>query len=80
MTRTTGSTERLLDRFLPDHEFNEVHAITVMASPERAYRVIKEVRPREIPLLLPLFALRGIPRLLMRQGSLLSGSDRSFLD
>lgn len=70
----------MLDRFLPDHEFNEVHAITVMASPERAYRVIKEVRPREIPLLLPLFALRGIPRLLMRQGSLLSGSDRSFLD
>jgi hypothetical protein len=71
---------RLLDRFLPAYDFNEVHTITVRASPERVYRAIKEVRPREIPLLLPLFALRGLPRLLTRQGRLLSGSDRSFLD
>jgi hypothetical protein len=80
MAKTADVTGRLLDRFLPDYDFNEVHVIAVRASPERVYRAIKEVRPREIPLLLPFFALRGLPRLLMRQGQLLSAGDRTFLD
>jgi len=37
-----------LDRVAPSYQFNEVHRTTVRATPERAFRAIKEVTASEI--------------------------------
>src|SRR6267143_4386009 len=37
-----------LDRFVPVHQFNEVHSMRVMAPKDRVYRAIKEVTADEI--------------------------------
>ncbi len=51
----------LLDDFLPAFAFNEVHSITIRASPDRVFHSIKDLTPVEIPLLRLLFAIRSLP-------------------
>lgn len=55
----------LLDRFLPHYHVNEVHGITMRASPERVYRALSEVSLADMPLARALFGVRSLPALLM---------------
>lgn len=54
----------LLDKFSPTYDFNEVHSITIHATPERIFRAVKEVTPSEMPIFTLLIGLRAIPALL----------------
>jgi hypothetical protein len=54
----------LLDKFIPAYDFNEVHSITIHASPERILRAVKEVTPAEMPIFTLLIGLRALPALL----------------
>ena len=57
----------LLDEVLPRFDANEVHDVWVPASPAIVFAAVKEVTVREVRLLQPLMALRGLPRLLRRR-------------
>ena len=46
MTLVTAVSE--LDRVAPSYQFNEVHRTTLRATPDRAYRAIKDVTASEI--------------------------------
>jgi hypothetical protein len=50
-----------LDEFLPHFDFSEHHATTVVASPERTLEAARELRARDVPLMLALMALRRLP-------------------
>ncbi|HYP40752.1 MAG TPA: hypothetical protein VEX13_10375 [Chloroflexia bacterium] len=54
----------LLDKFSPIYDFNEVHSITIHASPDRIFRAVKEVTPAEMPIFTLLIGLRSLPALL----------------
>ena len=62
------STQRklamLLQDFLVDHDFSEVHSITVQAPAEYVFRSIMEITPASIPLFHALFVIRNLPALL----------------
>jgi hypothetical protein len=52
----------LLDKYLPKYDFTEVHTIRVKATPEAAYRAIKETTLEEISGIVRwLFWLRELP-------------------
>jgi hypothetical protein len=69
----------LIDRFLPEYHFTEIHTIRVFASPDRVYRAIMETTPGELPFFRILFALRSLPARFVRRGPLLfSGSGPLF--
>ncbi len=51
-----------LDRVAPTYQFNEIHRTTVRATPERAYRAIKEVTASEILFFRELTWLRRLGR------------------
>jgi hypothetical protein len=53
---------RELDRVAPSYQFHEVHRTTVRATPDRAYRAIKEVTASEILLFRELTWLRRLGR------------------
>jgi hypothetical protein len=55
---------RLLDEILPQYDVNEVHGTSVAAPPAAAWAAVEAVTAREIRLLGPLMALRGLPALL----------------
>jgi hypothetical protein len=57
----------LLDEVLPRWDAREVHEAWVSAPPEVAFAAVKEVTIREVRLLLPLMALRGLPRRVARR-------------
>ena len=57
-----------LDSFLTDYHFRGVHAVTVLASPDRVYGALKALAPRDVPLLRVLFTLRALPAMVTRQG------------
>jgi hypothetical protein len=57
----------LLAEVLPRFDASEVHDVWVPAPPEVVFAAVKEVTVREVRLLLPLMALRGLPRLLARR-------------
>ncbi len=48
MTLLTVASASELDRVAPSYQFHEVHRTTVRATPDRAYRAIKEVTASEI--------------------------------
>lgn len=54
----------MLDDFLPRYDVNEVHSVTTGAAPATVMRAIRELTPREVPLLVALMALRRAPVLL----------------
>ncbi len=73
----------LLDNHLPVYHFREVHAIAVSATPEGAFRAIKELTPAEIPLARVLLGLRALPSRLVGRGRLRRGGldpARPFLE
>jgi hypothetical protein len=57
----------LLDEVLSRFDANEVHEVWVPARPEVVFAAVKEVTVREVRLLVPLMALRGLPRLFARR-------------
>jgi hypothetical protein len=71
-----------LDEFLPDYDFNEVHAVATSAPPGAVMDAIRTVTPWEVPVLVGLMALRSLPSLLTRRrlpvrGPLLDGFRRT---
>jgi hypothetical protein len=59
-------TDLLLNKYLPEYDFNEVHAMTIHASPEKAFAAIKEMKPSELSALVYwLFSIRNLPARLM---------------
>jgi hypothetical protein len=56
----------LLDKFLPNYEFNEIHTVTVGAPLERVFTAIKELTPAELsPLIFWMLGIRNLPAKLM---------------
>jgi hypothetical protein len=71
-----------LDDFLPAYDVHEVHSIAVAAPPAAVMEATRELTPRELPLLVALMALRGLPALvrgrrLPVRGSILDAFRRS---
>ena len=64
----------LLDDFVPEAEFVEVHETSVAAAPATALAAAKAVEPREMPLTRVLFAVRLLPAALARREQGLSTS------
>ena len=62
-----SSEPSLLSEALPRFDANEVHGLWVPAPPDVVFAAVKEVTVREVRLLLPLMAVRGVPRLLSRR-------------
>jgi hypothetical protein len=58
VTVLTAAAHSELDRVTPSYQFHEVHRTTVRATPDRAYRAIKEVTASEILLFRELTWLR----------------------
>ena len=56
-----------LDEFLPHYHVNEVHSTRVAAPPDRVLAAIRELTSREVPLLVVLMALRGVPAAVRRR-------------
>lgn len=54
----------MLDDFLPVYDFHEAHRISIDAPPEAVMESARRLPPRELPLLVVLMALRGLPALL----------------
>jgi hypothetical protein len=59
--------QSLLAEVLPRYDANEVHDVWVPAPPEVVFQAVKDVTVREVRLLVPFLALRGVPRLLARR-------------
>ena len=57
----------LLDEVLPRCDASEVHSIWIAAQPNMVFAAVKQVTVREVRLLTPLEALRGLPILLTRR-------------
>ena len=51
----------LLDRFLPDFQFREIHSIEVRAEPPRVFAALKAVAPSELTVSRFLMAVRSVP-------------------
>ncbi len=70
----------LLDEFLPAYEFNEVHAMTVHAPPDRVYAALHEMRAGELsPLVNLMLSLRGWPARLMGKSEPRLADEKPFL-
>jgi hypothetical protein len=67
----------LLDDFLPDYDFTEVHSIRIKADAETAFRAVMEITPTEISgIMRLLFFLRSLPeRAVGRQGMTMNNSE-----
>jgi hypothetical protein len=70
----------VLDEFLPDHRFSEVHSTVVSATPAEALAAAKAARLGEMPLVSTLFALRSLPALIRRGRGLPSDRSRSLYE
>jgi hypothetical protein len=62
-----GASKTLLDEVLPHFDASERHDIVVAAPPEVVFDAVKDVTVRDVRLLTPLMALRGLPRLVKRR-------------
>jgi hypothetical protein len=71
----------LLDKYLPTFQFNEIHRVTVRASPEETFAAIKQLTPSELsPLVNLMLNLRSLPaRLSGERGMELKG-EKPMLD
>jgi len=63
LRRSPGS--RLIDRFMPEYHFNEVHSLRLKAPPDRIFRAIQAVTPEEVSGLRTLFWVRSLPARLL---------------
>ncbi len=74
------TTSTLLDDFLPAHEFNEFHAVTVQAPPDRVFAAIHELRAGELsPLVNLMLSFRNLPSRLLRKAEPRLANDQPFL-
>jgi hypothetical protein len=64
----------LIDRFLPEFEWNEVHSIDIAASPAVVADALRRVTADEIRLLRLLLGLRALPGRLLGRGGRARGS------
>jgi hypothetical protein len=62
-----GASGSLLDEVLPRYDASERHEIVVAAPPDVVFGAVKDVTVRDVRLLTPLMALRGLPRLVKRR-------------
>jgi hypothetical protein len=71
-----------LDEYLPAYEWNEVHSTQVAAPPDRVLAAVRELTPREVPLLVALMAMRRVPEAILRRSAarLRRGLDGAILD
>lgn len=51
----------ILDEFVPDFSFNEVHSLSIQASPGRIFRSLKQLTPADVPIAVFLMRLRSLP-------------------
>lgn len=71
----------MLDDFLPQYHFNEIHSIAVQASPGQVLRSIKELTPRELsPVFHLLFALRSLPERVFGKDGMQFAGTRPLLE
>jgi hypothetical protein len=70
----------LLDEVLPRFDANEVHQVWVPAPPQVVYAAMKQVTVREVRLLRPLGALRGLPHRLARRPGFRPAGSAPLLD
>ncbi|RPI95065.1 MAG: hypothetical protein EHM40_04515 [Chloroflexi bacterium] len=70
-----------LNDFLPHYEFHEVHAVTIDASPERVFAVLKELTNADFsPLVSLLLGIRNLPARLLRKTAPGAAQDGPFLE
>ncbi|MFQ5951392.1 MAG: hypothetical protein ACE5KH_04845, partial [Candidatus Geothermarchaeales archaeon] len=70
----------LLDNIMPVFDFNEVHAITVEASPAAIFRVLKELTPAEMPPFRLLFGFGSLRARAAGKGVLGFAGSQSLLE
>jgi hypothetical protein len=58
--RNNAGIAMTLDKYLPVYDFHEVHRIRIHAAPDRIFAALREVTPREMPLVRMLTAIRGL--------------------
>ena len=57
-----------LDEFMPEYEFNEVHAVMIHAPRERVFKAMRELSSSELsPLTFLLMAIRNLPARLFKR-------------
>ena len=65
-----------LDEFLPAYDVNEIHSIEIAAEPDAVMAAARALTSREVPLLIVLMSLRGLPAALLRRRGRWARSDR----
>lgn len=71
----------LLDDFLPEYDFNEVHSMAIQAPPEKILRSLKELTPSELSSVFRfLFAIRSLPARLTGQDDETFAPSKPLLD
>ncbi len=76
--RSTGSP--LMDRFMPEYHFNEVHSVRIQAPPDGIFRAIRAVTPGEVRWSRTLFWIRSLPARLAGKAARLPGEPRAILE
>lgn len=70
----------IIDEFLPVYDFNEVHTISVNASPQQTMLAVRELRASELsPLVFWMLALRELPGRLFARGRVTRPAEGPFL-
>jgi hypothetical protein len=59
--RSGGSPSHLIERFMPEYHFNEVHSVRIQSPPDRIFRAIHAVTPDEVRGAYVLLWIRSIP-------------------
>lgn len=65
MPEAMNEDDSLIDRFLPQYDVEETHAITIRASPAQVYGEVLRLDLSQVPIFRLLFALRALPSRLM---------------
>lgn len=76
---TDNAPPSLLDQALQRFDATEVHDVWVPARPDVVFAAVKQVTVREVRLLLPLEALRGLPSVLARRRPFLPAASTPLL-
>jgi hypothetical protein len=74
------TAERHLDRVLGKAHFAERHRRVIRAPADRVWNAVLAVTSREVRLLAPLMAVRSLPTIIRRPGSVRRRVDRPLLD
>jgi hypothetical protein len=75
------SKEMLLDTYLPAYDFNEIHAVTIHASLEKAFAAIKTLKPNELsPIVYWLMSIRELPAKLVGKLPPQQRNDKAFME